>query len=204
MLKHTDVKGLVCPSYQRFKGAVSKRHPGLELHSHHLFWLLLWETLPYSLPPFTPSQHSVSLCYPQLLYPQRHTHTNAFTPTHSNRPGFVCVTWGELPNWEQQYWLGWMGLIVTLTGICPSGRLTWIRGTMNPVSQTSVAVDAALFFSQYSKSRDMITEVYCLMLWVRCKQNRLACNWRQESGIRIIKGCDSVVIYDDKQCQIDY
>ncbi len=95
--------------------------------------------------PFDPSHHSVSLPYSQLLYAQRcvYTHTHTHTQTHSDRPGIVCVTWGELPHWEQQHW---MGLIVTLTGICPSGWLAWITGTMNPVSQTSVAVDAAFFF----------------------------------------------------------
>lgn len=146
MIKQTDVNGLVCLSDQRFRGAVSKRRPVLELHSLSVCFDSCSEKLSrILLPPFNPSQHSVSLCYSQRLCPQTRTHTNTYTQTHCNRLDFVCVTWGELPNWEQEYWLGWMGLIVTLTGICPSGWLAWIRGAMNPVSQTSVAVDAAFF-----------------------------------------------------------
>lgn len=116
MLKHTDVKGLVCPSYQRFRGAVSKRHPGLELHSHHLFWLLLWETLPYSFPPFTPSQHSVSLCYPQLLYPQTHTHTQMHSHQHTATDRALSV----LPEVNSQIgsnstdWAEWASLSLRL------------------------------------------------------------------------------------------
>ena len=148
LIKQMDVSEAVCPSYQRvFCVDLWAKHPPPSL-SCALSGC--FDSCSHKLDSISPHTHThpARSFSPQCLTTLKNmcTHTNTYTQTRSNRRGFVSVTWGELPHWEQQYWRGWMGLIVMLTGICPSGWLAWIRGATNPVSQTSVAVDAFVSF----------------------------------------------------------
>lgn len=123
-LDKTDVSEAVCPPYQ-------------QLHSEDLPVYLVLE-LPHSplsvltLAFFSLSFGSVSPQGPALgFYTDMCAHIKEnSTHKHSNRLSFVCLTWGELPHWKQQHW-HWMGLIITLTSICPSGWSACIRGSVN-------------------------------------------------------------------------
>lgn len=88
--------------------------------------------LTHSLHLTTVSNISI---YPKLGYAHQ---------KNAHRPGFVCITWGELLHWKQQHWLDWMSLIVMLTGLWPSGWFAWIRGAVGPRSARLLSVSMLL------------------------------------------------------------
>lgn len=101
----------------RLWGPVSVKRLVLELHAHAL-----------------ASSHNISI-YPKLGYAHQ---------KNAHRPGFVCITWGELLHWKQQHWLDWMSLIVMPTGLWPSGWFAWIRGAVGPRSARLLSVSMLL------------------------------------------------------------